>query len=238
VTALRVRTVIAEGEPRAQSTLDARLQGVDWIEVVGRAMDGGEALRQVDGLRPDLLFLDVQLPEPSGLEAIARIRHRPALVFRTAHDRFALTAFELGALDHLLKPFGRERFQRMLERVRERIVGGAAAPDAVEHTRLALGPPPREAVRAQRGAYRPHPGRVDPTRPGDGGLLRGPLRYGAHPSQGEPRRAALPARRRAVPPGPSLPHRRPGSRGADEALRPNGRPPDAGVPGRLDRIGR
>jgi two-component system LytT family response regulator len=64
------------------------------------------------------VFLDVQLPGMSGLDVLRRIKHAPSIIFTTAHDQFAIAAFELGALDYLLKPFGRERFQRALERAR------------------------------------------------------------------------------------------------------------------------
>jgi two-component system LytT family response regulator len=145
-----VRALIAEDEPQARRSLCEYLKDVDWIELVGEAADGAEAVRLVDEREPDLLFLDVRLPELSGLEVVERIRHRPALVFTTAHDRFAVAAFELGALDYLLKPFGAERFRRMLERVRAHI-DVKAAPDAVERTRLALGPAPLRRVFARSG---------------------------------------------------------------------------------------
>jgi two-component system LytT family response regulator len=143
--------VIAEDEPKAQRILTDYLADVRWVDVIGRAMDGVEAVRLVDGLRPDLLFLDVRLPELSGLEVVKRIKHRPALVFTTAHDRFAVAAFELGALDYLLKPFGRERFARMLERVNKNL-GSATTPDAVERTRLALGTVPLRRLFARSGS--------------------------------------------------------------------------------------
>lgn len=150
MTARTVRAAIAEDEPQARRTLRAYLDGVEWIELAGEASDGAAAVRLVDDLKPDLLFLDVRLPELTGLEVVERIRHRPALVFTTAHDRFAVAAFELGALDYLLKPFGVERFGRMLERVRAHIEV-PAAPDAVERTRLALSPTPLRRLFARSG---------------------------------------------------------------------------------------
>jgi two-component system, LytTR family, response regulator len=151
MTARTVRALIAEDEPQARRTLRAYLEGVDWIELAGEASDGALAVRLVDELEPDLLFLDVRLPELTGLQVIERIRHRPALVFTTAHDRFAVAAFELGALDYLLKPFGADRFARMLERVRAHI-DMPVDPDAVERTRLALGAPPLRRLFARSGA--------------------------------------------------------------------------------------
>jgi len=151
VTGRVVRAAIAEDEPQARRTLRGYLEGVDWIELAGEAADGAAAVRLVDELEPDLLFLDVRLPELTGLQVVQRIRHRPALVFTTAHDRFALAAFELGALDYLLKPFGAERFRRMLERVRAHL-DVPTAPDAVERTRLALAPTPLRRLFARSGA--------------------------------------------------------------------------------------
>ncbi len=151
MTTRATRAVIAEDEPQARRSLREYLNQADWIELVGEASDGAEAVRLVDQLEPDLLFLDVRLPELTGIEVVERIRHRPALVFTTAHDRFAIAAFELGALDYLLKPFGAERFRRMLERVRAH-ADFAAEPDAVERTRLALARVPLRRLFARSGA--------------------------------------------------------------------------------------
>jgi two-component system LytT family response regulator len=137
----QVRTLVVEDEPLARRSLREYSEGVEWLTLVGEAGDGVEAVRLIDRLEPDLVFLDVHLPELSGLQVIERIRHRPEIVFTTAYDRFALAAFEVGALDYLLKPFGRQRFQTMLERVRRRLTE-AAVPSA-ERARDALGSPLR-----------------------------------------------------------------------------------------------
>lgn len=146
-----VRAAIAEDEPQARRALRAYLGSVDWIELAGEASDGAAAVQLVDDLEPDLLFLDVRLPELTGLQVVERIQHRPALVFTTAHDRFAVAAFELGALDYLLKPFGPERFSRMLDRVRAHL-DVPASPDAVERTRFTLSAKPLRRVFARSGA--------------------------------------------------------------------------------------
>jgi len=137
----QVRALVVEDEPHARRSLREYSEGVEWLTLVGEAGDGVEAVRLIDRLEPDLVFLDVHLPELSGLQVIERIRHRPEIVFTTAYDRFALAAFEVGALDYLLKPFGRQRFQTMLERVRRRLTE-AEVPSA-ERARDALGSPLR-----------------------------------------------------------------------------------------------
>jgi len=144
----QVRALIAEDEPHARASLREYLKDAEWVDVVGEAADGQHAALLIDELRPDLLFLDVRMPELTGLEVVQRIRHLPEIVFTTAYDRFAMAAFELGALDYLLKPFGRERFAVMLERVRRRL--GLPGDDA-ERARQALGPLPLGRLFARVG---------------------------------------------------------------------------------------
>jgi two-component system LytT family response regulator len=112
------RAVIVEDEPIARARLRELLAEVKDVECVGEAADGASAIEVIDRLRPDLVFLDVELPELSGLEVLGRISHMPSVVFTTAYDRFAVAAFELEAVDYLLKPFGRDRLLAALERVR------------------------------------------------------------------------------------------------------------------------
>lgn len=121
VTAPRIRAILAEDEAPARESLREYLAAIPGIEIVGEAVDGKSALALADERRPDLLFLDVRLPELSGLEVARRIRHPAEIVFTTAYDRFAVAAFELGALDYLVKPFGRERLAAAVARVRARL---------------------------------------------------------------------------------------------------------------------
>jgi two-component system LytT family response regulator len=137
----RVRALVVEDEPEARRSLCDDLAGVDWVELVGTAADGREALELLERLRPDLLFLDIRLPELDGLEVLRRSTHSPHVVFTTAFDQHAVAAFELGALDYLVKPFGRERFLRTLERVRGRVAVAAELPPAAERARDALAAP-------------------------------------------------------------------------------------------------
>jgi two-component system LytT family response regulator len=142
-----VRALIAEDEPLARRTLCEFAGELPWMQVVGEAADGAEAVRMIDALAPDLVFLDVQMPELSGLEVLRRIRHDPEVVFTTAHDGYALAAFELEALDYLLKPFGRERFRAAAERVRGRLAATApAAPRTGERAAALEGGGPLERI--------------------------------------------------------------------------------------------
>jgi two-component system, LytTR family, response regulator len=126
---MRTRVVIAEDEPIARAQLRDLLSDVDWIECVGEAADGSAAVALIDGAAPDLVFLDIEMPELNGLEVLARIRHNPAIVFTTAYDRFAIAAFELEAIDYLLKPFGRDRLLTTLERVKRAVRGESDSAD-------------------------------------------------------------------------------------------------------------
>jgi two-component system, LytTR family, response regulator len=113
-----VTVVIADDEPLARRALRGHLQNVPWIGAVHEVGDGVSAIGAVDTLHPDLLFLDVEMPNASGIDVAQQISFRPYIIFTTAYDRYAVTAFEIGALDYLLKPFGRARFMGVLERAR------------------------------------------------------------------------------------------------------------------------
>jgi two-component system LytT family response regulator len=115
----RITALIADDEAPARKRLRDLLSGVAWVEVVGDTADGPATIEAVDRLKPDLLFLDLQMPGCDGIEVVKQIVHQPAIVFTTAHNRYAVTAFELGAIDYLLKPFGRDRFALALERLRD-----------------------------------------------------------------------------------------------------------------------
>ena len=136
-----ITAVVVEDEPEARLNLQEYLAGVDWIRVVAEARDGREAVEMVERLQPELLFLDVQLPELDGLAVLHRLTHVPEVIFTTAYDQHAVAAFELGAVDYLVKPFGRERFLATLERVRRRLAPGEPGPASIERVRSALAPP-------------------------------------------------------------------------------------------------
>ena len=118
----RIRTFIVDDEPLARLNLSSLLEAETDFELAGEFGDGRAAARAIAEQRPDLVFLDVQMPAMSGLEIIDALPAdaSPEVVFVTAHDRYAVQAFDAQALDYLLKPFRRERFQETLDRIRRR----------------------------------------------------------------------------------------------------------------------
>ncbi len=116
-----MRTVIAEDEPLARQRLRRFVERDPRLELVGEAESGTAAVELIDRLAPDVVFLDVQMPECTGLEVLERAAHRPAPVFTTAYADYALRAFEVEAYDYLVKPFGWTRFQAAVDRVARRL---------------------------------------------------------------------------------------------------------------------
>jgi len=115
-----VRVLIADDEPLARARLEDLLRHEPNVEIVGTAVDGDEAVDQIAALRPDLVFLDVQMPGKTGVEVVRAVgpERMPATVFVTAYDQFALQAFDLAAVDYLLKPYDDERFGQAFTRAR------------------------------------------------------------------------------------------------------------------------
>ena len=117
-----LRTLIVDDEPLAIERLQILTGQQDGVSLVGTASDGASALRMVDALAPDLLLCDIAMPDLNGLEVAAAIEgldNPPAVVFVTAFDRYAVAAFDVAAVDYLLKPVSPERLARALSRVRE-----------------------------------------------------------------------------------------------------------------------
>jgi two-component system, LytTR family, response regulator len=145
---LPLTAVIADDEPIAREGLRHLLGAHEWVTVVGEAASGAATVELVERMRPDLLFLDVEMPGGTGVDVLARLHHRPFVVFTTAYSQHAVAAFELGALDYLLKPFGAERLQRALDRVRAAVgEPGESASDRLQEA-LRQGPMTRLFVRS------------------------------------------------------------------------------------------
>ncbi len=126
----RTRVLIVDDEPLARNSLLILLRRDPSVDVVGECGSGAEALTKIRGSRPDLIFLDVQMPEVDGFDILEMLGTDvpPAIVFVTAYDCYALRAFEAGALDYILKPFDDARFKRALERAKGRIAAGVHEP--------------------------------------------------------------------------------------------------------------
>jgi two-component system LytT family response regulator len=134
----KIRAVVVDDEPLARSNLKVLRRRDPEVEIVGECKSGMEALAEIRRKKPELVFLDVQMPECDGFDVLEQLGSEmpPALVFVTAYDQYALRAFEAGALDYLLKPFDNARFERALERAKERIEQGKETPRKIE--RLAI----------------------------------------------------------------------------------------------------
>jgi two-component system LytT family response regulator len=120
---MTIRAVIVDDEPLARRRIRGLLAEAEGVEVVAECANGREAIQALEASPPDLLFLDIQMPEVDGFDVLRAIGvgHVPVVIFVTAYDQFALRAFEAHALDYLLKPFDDERFEAALQRARERI---------------------------------------------------------------------------------------------------------------------
>lgn len=148
---MKVTALIVEDEPLARASLRELVDEIDWIETVDEVADGKTAVRFIDEHEPDVVFLDVELPELSGLQVLERIQHRPRVVFTTAYDRYAVSAFDFEAVDYLVKPFGRRRFRETLERLRRRIEEQGVVASAYEGERAALSGPYLRRLFAKTG---------------------------------------------------------------------------------------
>lgn len=120
---MSIQALIVDDEPLARQRLRALLAEEDAVEVVGECADGVEALQAIRERAPDLVFLDVQMPALDGFGVLEQLPadELPVVIFVTAYDRYAIRAFEVHALDYLLKPFDRERFHKAVERARSRL---------------------------------------------------------------------------------------------------------------------
>ncbi len=117
---MAIKTIIVDDEPLAREKLRGFLENEADIEIIGECRDGREALETIESEKPDLVFLDVQMPEMDGFEVLDNLepQNLPTVVFVTAYDQYAIKAFDVHAVDYLLKPFDRQRFGEALGRAR------------------------------------------------------------------------------------------------------------------------
>lgn len=128
--ATKFTALIIDDEPPARDIVFAYLKSFPQIEVVAQCSNGFEALKLIQELAPGILFLDVQMPKITGLELLEVLDTSPAVVFSTAYDQYAIKAFELSAVDYLLKPYSQERFNQAVEKVLTRLAGGLPSPES------------------------------------------------------------------------------------------------------------
>jgi len=116
-----LRVLIADDERAARQRLEDLLQNEQDIEIIGHASSGREAVNAIKNLSPDLVFLDVQMPGLTGMEVVQEVgpENMPAVIFVTAYDQYAVKAFDVAALDYVLKPFDDDRFEQALQRARQ-----------------------------------------------------------------------------------------------------------------------
>jgi len=129
-----IRALVVDDEPLARSNVTALLRRHADVEMVGECSNGSQSVAAIERLKPDVVFLDVEMPECDGFDVLEMLGASapPAIVFVTAYDKYALQAFEAGALDYLLKPFDTTRFDRALERAKERIAYARSVPRVPE----------------------------------------------------------------------------------------------------------
>jgi two-component system LytT family response regulator len=116
-----IRTLIVEDEAPAMELLKIFLSKHSEIEIIGEATDGFSAIKSINEHKPDLLFMDIQLPKLNGFEILELLDYMPVVIFTTAYDQFAIKAFEINATDYLLKPFSIERFDQALQRAFQKV---------------------------------------------------------------------------------------------------------------------
>jgi two-component system, LytTR family, response regulator len=116
-----IRTVIVEDEAPARDILKHYLKDFPVIDIVAECADGFSGLKTITELKPDLVFLDIQMPRLTGFEMIEVMTEKPVIIFTTAYDQFAIKAFEMNAIDYLLKPFPKERLRNAVQKAVEKI---------------------------------------------------------------------------------------------------------------------
>ena len=117
----QIRTIIIDDEPLARDRIKRLLRDEDGVQIIGECGNGTDAVKSITEMNPDLVFLDIQMPGKNGFEVIKSLNSKklPTIIFVTAYDQYALQAFDVHALDYLLKPFNRDRIKKAVSRARE-----------------------------------------------------------------------------------------------------------------------
>ena len=138
---MKIRAMIVDDEPLAREGVRIVLAGESDVEIVAECADGTKAVKAIEEHRPDLVFLDVQMPHLNGFDVLAALDpgKLPAVIFTTAHDQHAIAAFEINAVDYLLKPFKPERLRKAVERARQELKKAASSGPEPQLARLLAG---------------------------------------------------------------------------------------------------
>src|SRR4030042_2524048 len=120
----KIRTIIIEDEAPAREIIRHYLKELENIEVIAECADGFSGLKTISSMKPDLVFLDIQMPRLTGIELLEVLTEKPEIIFITAYDQFAIRAFELNAVDYLLKPFPQRRFLEAVKKASDKIRSG------------------------------------------------------------------------------------------------------------------
>ena len=121
----KIRTVIIDDEAPAREIIKHYLKELDSVEVISECADGFSGLKAISLMKPDLVFLDIQMPRLTGIELVEVLTEKPEIIFTTAYDQFALKAFELNAVDYLMKPFQKRRFLEAVNKAIDKILSGS-----------------------------------------------------------------------------------------------------------------
>ncbi len=128
----KIRTIIIEDEELARNLLRSYLKDHPDIEIIAECENGFDGVKAINEMKPDLVFLDIQMPKITGFEMLELLDFRPEIIFTTAYDQFALKAFEFNAVDYLLKPFSKDRLLSAVEKVSARIQSGEKLEDGLD----------------------------------------------------------------------------------------------------------
>lgn len=149
---MTIRALIVDDEPHARSLIREYLADHDDIEIIRECSDGFEAVKAVTDETPDLIFLDVQMPKLTGFEVLDLIEKQPRVIFTTAYDEYALKAFEVNAVDYLLKPIEKARFDEAVSKVRAQPSARGASGDITGPSPSAMIPRPIQRILVRNGA--------------------------------------------------------------------------------------
>lgn len=128
----KLRTIIVEDEELARNLMKTFLSGIESVEIIAECENGFEGVKMINELKPDLVFLDIQMPKITGFEMLELLEHKPQIIFATAYDQYALKAFEYNAADYLLKPYSKDRLLEAVAKVEERIQAEGRESDVAE----------------------------------------------------------------------------------------------------------